>query len=1339
MNKILIITFILITGLSHSQLMLNELTNNNDTLIYDEDGESPDYIELFYSGIDSVKLSDYFISDKFSDLQKYRLPSVYLQNGEHFLVFADGKNRSGTINHYETAIYETDSWYYLIPSFEPSAAWTNPGFNPAGWLTGAGGFGYADGDDNTTIPATNSIYFFKSFTLSDTSKIVNAILHIDYDDGFTAYLNGTEIARNNIGVIGVRPGYNDNSSNTHEATMYTGGNPEEYIIAPEVLKNIILPGTNVLAIQVHNQSFSSSDLSARAWLSFGIATATTFYGAVPSFFTLQPASVSHANFKISNSGETIFLTDGNTIVDSATCPALNYNHAYARTTSGNSQWCVTISPTPDDYNSGGICYDGYIGEPIFDLAAGYYPNTQTLTLSLPFGTTGTIYYSEDGDDPDASEILYTGPINIPTNRVIRARVFPTVTSELPSKIITRTYLINVNLDLPVFSIATDSVNLWDSYYGIYVLGYGADSANYPFFGANFWQNWERPMHVEYFHRDKQLKYNLDGGLKIHGGWSRALDQKSFRLLAKSKYDENAMNFPMITDKPYISDYHAINLRNGGNDYSDARSRDGFMQRLAATTHVDYMGYEPSYAFLNGTFFGHYEIRERQDGNYIENNHHIDNNNVDVISHTYWGLDAVDGDTDDFLALHTEITSYATPSDNTFYTLIDSKIDLFNFTDYIAVETYLGNGDWASYPNNSKFWHQKFPYGKWRWALWDVDFGLGYVGTATDDYLVPYLGSGQYSSNILAQMLNNPKYRQFFINRNADLINTIFQPDPFQTHRYRTKDSLITAIQLQDMVWGNNGVPGLNNTYINMNNFNNLRRGYQRNNIQTVFGLTGQVDVTLQVSPPGSGYIKISTITPELPWTGVYFNGNPVTVSAYANPGYTFDHWNANALIPLTTTAALTNLNITTDETFVAVFTGSQDTAAIVISELNYNSDIGFNSGNWIELWNPSGSNIELTGFTLQNGTPYQKMQFPDGTKLNANDRLIIAEDTALFLNMYPDFDISKMISAPFLTLKNSGDSVILRDQFNYTVFNFYYSDSLPWIRAADETGRTMELIETEAADFTLPRSWITSCMYGTPGTAHVACNEPLVISEINYNPSSTSGEWFELYNASSATINISGYKIKDHKENNIFVIPNGTAIEPGNYFVIASDTLLFSNIHTPVKNVTGNFTYNLSDNNEVIRVYSPNDSIVYSVWYDDENGWPSEADGNGKTLEAYGFTDDVNNGINWFAGCPLGSPGWPYKAECYWGEEFKCLEDAVFYFNPLTRILEVQMPFLDCDGLFFTIIDAKGALVSNPVALHYDSQINLSYLSSGIYFVKISNPVTGQILKQKFPFIVTGQ
>ena len=101
------------------------------------------------------------------------------------------------VDHWETAVYETDTWRYLIPSNAVSGTWNTIGFNDASWSTGQGGFGYGDGDDNTTFSATVSCYQRKIFTITNLAAIDQAILNIDYDDAFVAYLNGVKVAQRN--------------------------------------------------------------------------------------------------------------------------------------------------------------------------------------------------------------------------------------------------------------------------------------------------------------------------------------------------------------------------------------------------------------------------------------------------------------------------------------------------------------------------------------------------------------------------------------------------------------------------------------------------------------------------------------------------------------------------------------------------------------------------------------------------------------------------------------------------------------------------------------------------------------------------------------------------------------------------------------------------------------------------------------------------------------------------------------------------------------------------------------------------------------------------------------
>ncbi len=187
--------------------------------------------------------------------------------------------------HWETAVYATDTWRFRLGTSEPDPAWKDPGFDDAFWSLGPGGIGYGDGDDATVIPPVPSVYLRIRFTVPDTTWFRSAMLHADYDDAFVAYLNGTEMCRANIGIPGVPPAHDDPASGYREATMYAGGLPEAHYWPHRPFRDALRPGENVLAIQVHNQSPGSSDLSALFFLSLAAIDSVGLFGPVPAWFT----------------------------------------------------------------------------------------------------------------------------------------------------------------------------------------------------------------------------------------------------------------------------------------------------------------------------------------------------------------------------------------------------------------------------------------------------------------------------------------------------------------------------------------------------------------------------------------------------------------------------------------------------------------------------------------------------------------------------------------------------------------------------------------------------------------------------------------------------------------------------------------------------------------------------------------------------------------------------------------------------------------------------------------------------------------------------------------------
>lgn len=1238
-----VVSLLLFNFSAINQVLINEIQVSNMNSFADQDGDFEDWFELYNSGLENVNLLGYGVSDNGNPL-KWVLPEIILAPGEHVILWASAKDLGSENLHYETAIFPSDTWKYLVPTSEPNALWRTVAYNDASWNIGPGGFGYGDGDDGTTIGSTISVFARKTFNLTNVPSVTDVVLHFDYDDAFVAYLNGVEIARANIGTVGIPPAYNAFAAGGHEANVYQGIPIDTFIIPSTTWNGLLNEGTNVLAIQTHNVDAGSSDLTGNAYLTFGFNSFSTQFTPAPEWmgYTSNESEL-HTNFKLDTGEELELATPDGLEIDEVEIPSTSMGDSYARMSSGSPIWCYAAAPTHGTANENTICATGYEPKPIFSLGGGQYPNAIAITMSTT-GPGAQIRYTNDGSVPDLTSALYTGPISISNSSVISAKCFST-TGLLPSPIEKNTYMINESdLSLPVISISTDYENLYDEQTGIYVLGPPDYEPWYPYFGANFWEDWERESYMEYFNASGIKQFEGSVGLKIHGGWSRAQAQKSLRIKCRDDYGFDQIQYPLISDKPYLDTFKGFNLRNGGNDYGGPRFHDALMQRVMKGTHVDYMAYTPVLAFLNGDYFGMYELRELEDENYCANNTGIDPDNITVISYNYMGFNVISGSDAPFFDMYNFITQN-NPNSVGYFDTVGTMLDIENYVDYIIAETYWCNGDWSNgWINNTKFWHNDNPGGKWRFMLMDLDFGMGLAGNSpNDDYINTAGDEGYYTDQIFAALIQNTTFRNYFINRYADLINTTYQQSRVETMAYEMRDQLLASFDRHCTTWGTD----YNSLYWAVDqrlDWNEQRIPGARNVVQNHFGLPNQVNVTLQTYPIGSGYIKISTIVPgTLPWTGVYFNGVPVQVTAVPNPGFTFTHWSVNPFIsnsinPTFTTTILNNT------TFRANFTGAAIPANVVVSEINYNSDSSRPEGDWIELHNSTMSNINMSNWRFTDSNSYNEFIFPMGTVIPAGGYLVLAENLELFSIEHPG--VTNVLGEFDFDLSNAGESVKLSNIVGATIFSFTYDDAATWPCTPDGHGRTLER-KYPLADASLPTSWFDGCMGGSPGMAYVQCDENPVVTEINYksDPLQNAGDWIEFHNKTETPIDLSGWSIGDDNGNS-FVFPPGTTLGASAFLVICQDLTLFTAQFPLVTNVIGSFTFGYSGDGDVIRIIDEAGRLFTSTCYNDTAPWPLEADGLGYTLELENLNGNLSDGNNWFAGCLEGSPGTAYDPLC---------------------------------------------------------------------------------------------
>lgn len=1225
------------TFLTLAQVYINEASNANLHQVADEDGDFGDWIELYNAGAGNINLGGYHLSDDASDLNKWTFPSLDMPPHSYRLVFASGKNLSsaGNVQHWEMAFNDTDSWRYTVPDNFTTADWSSYYFDDSMWANGPCGIGYGDDDDQTTIPEGSlSVYMRRYFEISDTAAIFQMLLAMDYDDGFVAYMNGVEIARS--GLNGTPPPYNELAIE-HEASMYLGAMPEFFTVDPATLRQ----GINVLAIQVHNTALSSSDFTARAFLLAGIGNTNSYFVPTPEWFVAPEGSTNslHTNFKISATGETLFLTAPNgTLADSMTVIDLENDHSIGKNSDGNTAAIgVFTECTPNASNNTAIAYLGYCPQPVFSVPSGQYAVPQWLGIESPDPSI-EVRYSNNGNTPQANSPLYSQTLLIGNSQTIKARCFKN--GFLPGKTKIQTYFIAEDFSLPIVSISTDNENLYGPT-GIY---------------DNWSEDWEKPAYIEYFDSSGVRQFAQRAGLQIDGGWggSRSHPQKSFRVsLSDDEYGDGAISYALLPDKPYLDEFATFYLRNGSNEWNTQPYREACQQRMSGhNTHNCYAAYKPVVAYLNGQYWGVYELREKMDKHYLHYNYQADKDATDILSVSSWyGLDllhAVEGSDTGFYNLHSWITT-ADPWADDYLDQVGSRLDIDNFIDYICTETWHANSDWLF--NNMRIFRSRNTDNLWKFGLQDLEAGWNSLAHNTLFYLMYDMSYTLYAQ-IFNALIQNPAFRTRFINRYADMMNAPLLMENTTAQLYAMHNKLLPEMTRQWERWGTMSVADHLAEYNNRRDwtadFLDNRSPIVRDDLQAMFQLAGQVTIDLAVSPPEAGRVRISTLTPDTyPWQGIYFKGVPVKITALPNTGYSFAGWEANFAIGNT---GAPELMINTNAAYNAltanfVENSSGGSGQVVISEINYNSENSIESGDWVELYNAGDAPANLSGWLLKDNNDANQFNLPNIT-LNPSERIVLVNDPIAFTTQYPS--VSNYVGSFAFSLNNTSDQVRLFDNLNNLVAYVAYIDSLPWPRGADGEGRTLELNDP-TAPLNSPNNWFDGCMGGSPGQPYTPCTEPVIFAEINYNSDglTDSDDWVELKNQTDAPIDLSNWVFKDSEDTNDYVFPAGTLLPASGRLVLAQTAQKFQCLYPDIPFI-GPFGFNLSGNGELIRLYDSTAKIRHSVHFDDnpDYGWPILPDGGGYTLELSNPQDPINDGSNWFAGCLAGSPSIAYDPAC---------------------------------------------------------------------------------------------
>ncbi len=1056
-----------------AQVILNEYVSSNVTGLVDEDGESSDWIELYNAGTSTVDLTGYHLSDEVSDPFKWTFPAITIGAYQHLLVFASGKDRTELLGHWETIVDQGQTWRYRVNTSSPPSSWREPSFNDITWSLGATGIGFGDGDDATVVADCMSVSMRRIFGVSDPSAVEQLLLHVDYDDGFVAWLNGDEITRANIISVG-NPYWSQPATVEHEAQIYAGRWPELFAI--DLQSYPLQTGSNVLAIEVHNHETIAVDMTMIPFLTCGMAVEPP--GAQgPSPVLRQVLPHLHTTFKLDANGEVLSLVaPGGTLIDQIGTGEMFADISRGRAPDGSSEWLLFVLPTPEAAN-GEIGFEDFATMPVFAEPGGYFTGPVSVTISSP-DPYATIYYTLDASEPTISSTPHTVPISITETSVLRARAY--APGRYPSRIATHSYILNDPTTLPISSLVTDPPNLWDSEQGI-------------FHDDNCWEDWERPLHVEFFEVDGTPRFSQDVGVKVFGGYSRVFPQKSMRLIARGEYGDSDFDCDLFTDRPYDS-FKQLVWRNSGNDWCQSMLRDGLMHQLLAHTELGRLAFRPSRVYLNGDYWGIANIRERLDDHYLSSLFGVDGEAVDLVKNY---IEIMAGSAEHYQDMLTYIDAYGT-SGASEYAYIQTQMDTDNFAEYEIFEIFYANTDWPG--NNIACWRPQTPDGRWRWVVYDTDFGLGLMTNYFHDTLAHALEpdgeewpNPPHSTFLLRNLMENATFKRKFINSYCDHLNTSFLPARTVPIARQMAAVITGEIDRHQLKWGYSPTQWDQQIAV-IEEFLQLRPVNARYHLRQQFSIPGDWTLTLDITPANSGQIDLTAISVAEAWSGTYCLGVPVELTAVPAVGYEFSGWSDVSLPTQPSVVIDPGENYAVTAIFIEIPEWSQ----AVINEINYNSAAGFDPGDWVELYNPGTVALDLGGWTFKDGNDAHAFVIPGGTTLAAEGYLVLCTSSTAFAACFPT--VTDYIGDTGFGLSGSGEAVRLFDTASVLADSVLYSDNSPWPSEPDGNGPTLELIDP-LSDNTLGANWNASTGYGTPAAINSSTTavEPVLPRPLTLN------------------------------------------------------------------------------------------------------------------------------------------------------------------------------------------------------------------------------------------------
>ena len=583
----------------------------------------------------------------------------------------------------------------------------------------------------------------------------------------------------------------------------------------------------------------------------------------------------HISFSLNKKGGYIGLYGRDTVlIDEVYYSVQKRDNSLGKIKVNSDQLAIFSKPSPNEHNEGGLRLNTQNINVDINMPSGFYTGSQVLTLSC--GIEGDIHYTLDGSEPTGNSPIYNQVIKLDSSAVLRTCLIQD--GFLPNVITNRSFLIDEKSTLSVVSLIVDPKDLWRKKKGIY-------------------RNFERrgvevPAYVEYFDTTDAGEFNLSlsktAKTRIAGKTSRRQPKKSFAFFANNDDGKgDRFNYPVFQDKN-IDGFSGLWIRadaTSGRNVPELWVGERFKNELLYEVNkqmngnIDMQAYQPVSVYLNGEYWGLYNLMERKGKDFIYNNY--GEKDVDIL--TAEDAKIVSGNISEYDQLMFYIAQNDITTDSV-YNEVCKQINIDSYIDYWVNETYCGARDINV---NIRFWKSKELGSKWKWISYDQDSWYTYK----EKSLKYYLDKGKVF--FLGRLMKNKTFRLRWINRMCDYLNSGFEPEnvvglvdeiterievEVNRDRNRWSDSMLYIPKGQRVKW--------------IKDYAHKRPDFLRQNMIDYFNLSGKVtEVTVSQTDNAKGIIKLNTIYPKGKiWKGFYISDVPISIEAIPNEGYRFVRW-----------------------------------------------------------------------------------------------------------------------------------------------------------------------------------------------------------------------------------------------------------------------------------------------------------------------------------------------------------------------------------------------------------------------------------------------------------------